>query len=44
MRGTVLVADDQTTARQALANELRDAGFDVCEAQDGAQALSLIHI
>ena len=38
MRGTVLVADDQTQARRALANELRDAGFDVCEAENGAQA------
>ena len=38
MRGTVLVADDQAGARRALANELRDAGFDVCEAENGAQA------
>jgi DNA-binding NtrC family response regulator len=38
MRGTVLVADDQPRARQALANELRDAGFDVCEAENGTQA------
>lgn len=38
MRGTVLVADDQPRARRALANELRDAGFDVCEADDGGEA------
>jgi DNA-binding NtrC family response regulator len=38
MRGTVLVADDQPRARRALANELRDAGFDVCEAENGEQA------
>jgi DNA-binding NtrC family response regulator len=38
MRGTVLVADDQPRARQALANELRDAGFDVCEADSGTEA------
>lgn len=38
MRGTVLVADDQPRARRALATELRDAGFDVCEAENGSQA------
>ena len=38
MRGTVLVADDQPRARRALATELRDAGFDVCEAENGTQA------
>ena len=38
MRGTVLVADDQPLARRALATELKDAGFDVCEAENGAEA------
>lgn len=37
MRGSVLVVDDQRLPRQALANELRDAGFKVAEARDGAE-------
>ena len=38
MRGTVLVVDDHASARRALANELEDAGFEVVEAADGAEA------
>ncbi|MCS5637043.1 MAG: response regulator [Myxococcota bacterium] len=37
MSGSVLVVDDQRLPRQALANELRDAGFKVAEASDGAE-------
>jgi DNA-binding NtrC family response regulator len=38
MRPTVLVVDDRERPRQALATELEDAGFDVVQASDGAQA------
>jgi DNA-binding NtrC family response regulator len=38
MRGTVLVVDDQSGARRALAEELQDAGFSVVEASDGLEA------
>ena len=36
MRGNVLVVDDQLRARRLLVTELRDAGFEVCEAGNGA--------
>jgi DNA-binding NtrC family response regulator len=35
MRGNVLVVDDQLRARRLLVTELRDAGFEVCEAGNG---------
>ena len=35
MRGNVLVVDDQLRARRLLVTELRDAGFEVCEASNG---------
>ncbi len=38
MRGTVLLVDDQPLPRQALANELTDAGFRVIQASDGEEA------
>lgn len=38
MPKTVLVVDDQALPRQALANELSDAGFLVVQAQDGEEA------
>ena len=41
MRGTVLVVDDHASARRALANELEDAGFEVVEAADGAEAWAI---
>jgi DNA-binding NtrC family response regulator len=41
MRPTVLVVDDRERPRQALATELEDAGFDVVQATDGAEAWEL---
>jgi DNA-binding NtrC family response regulator len=38
MRGIVLVVDDRARPRRALATELGDAGFEVVEAADGAEA------
>ena len=40
MHGNVLVVDDQPLPRRALANELRDGGFTVQEAADGAEGWS----
>jgi DNA-binding NtrC family response regulator len=37
MRGSVLVVDDQLRARRLLVTELRDAGFEVCEAGNGEE-------
>lgn len=37
MRGNVLVVDDQLRARRLLVTELREAGFEVCEAGNGAE-------
>lgn len=37
----VIVIDDDTELRAALAERLRDAGFEVSEATDGAAGLSL---
>jgi DNA-binding NtrC family response regulator len=37
MRGNVLVVDDQLRARRLLVGELREAGFEVCEAGNGAE-------
>ena len=39
VRGRVLVADDEASARMGLATLLRDAGFEVEEAEDGERAL-----
>lgn len=41
-RSTVLVADDDEDFRGALASELRDDGFQVWEAENGAAALELL--
>jgi DNA-binding NtrC family response regulator len=41
MRGNVLVVDDQPLSRIALANDLRDSGFEVQEASDGVQGWAL---
>jgi DNA-binding NtrC family response regulator len=38
MRGSVLVVDDQLRARRLLVTELREAGFEVSEAGNGADA------
>jgi DNA-binding NtrC family response regulator len=37
MRGCVLVVDDQLRARRLLVTELREAGFEVCEAGNGVE-------
>jgi len=37
--GTILVVDDEEKLRFVLGAHLRAAGFEVCEAQDGRQAI-----
>ncbi len=39
---TVLLVDDEEIARQAIANRLRDLGYQVLEASDGPSALEII--
>lgn len=39
MSATVLVVDDETDIRQAVAEILADEGYEVCSASDGAEAL-----
>ena len=39
---TVLVAEDDVIVRIVLADDLRDAGFEVIEAGSGAEALALL--
>ncbi len=41
MKGTILVAEDQDTAREALCQMLRDEGYQVHEAPDGKRAMAL---
>lgn len=41
---TVLVVDDEPDVREYLAQILRDAGFRVRTAQDGAEALEMIQV
>ncbi|MFP6641421.1 MAG: response regulator [Myxococcota bacterium] len=43
MHKKILVVDDQKLPRQALCNELLDAGFDVDQAADGVQGWRLFH-
>lgn len=43
MAGTILVAEDQESARQGLVALLRDEGFQVYEAADGTSAIKLIN-
>ncbi len=40
--GRILVVDDNERSRDALADQLRNAGFDVALASDGAQALEML--
>jgi len=42
MSGTILVVEDQDTARQSLSELLRDEGYDVHEAADGDTAFKVI--
>jgi len=39
---TVLIVEDEPLLRMLIADELRDCGFDVCEADDADAALSLM--
>jgi CheY-like chemotaxis protein len=39
---TVLVVDDDAAIREVIAEVLRDEGYDVAEASNGAQALELL--
>ena len=39
MRPKVLIVEDESTARQSLALLLADEGYEVMQAEDGAQAL-----
>ena len=43
MSGTLLVVEDQDTARQSLSELLRDEGYEVHEAADGDAALQMTH-
>jgi two-component system chemotaxis response regulator CheY len=40
MRKTIMVIDDSDSLRQVVGIALKSAGYDVTEAQDGAQALA----
>jgi EAL domain-containing protein (putative c-di-GMP-specific phosphodiesterase class I)/DNA-binding response OmpR family regulator len=40
--GTILVVDDEAPARRLLTTALHDAGYDVIDAKDGFEALSLL--
>ena len=41
MRPLVLIADDETRIRRLVAEHLEKAGFDVCQAQDGREAIEV---
>lgn len=40
-RGLILCIEDEDTLRRLITAELRDAGYDVCEAADGASGLRM---
>ncbi len=42
MSGTILVAEDETVARESLCEVLREEGYEVYEASDGKAALKVI--
>lgn len=42
MAKTILMVDDSTMVRQMVSFTLKEAGFDVLEAEQGQQALSLL--
>ena len=41
-RKSVLIAEDEPLVREVVGETLRDAGFDVYEASDGAEALDFL--
>ncbi len=41
LRPLILIADDESRIRRFVAEELERVGFDVCQAQDGEQALAV---
>ena len=43
MTGTVLVVEDQESARESLAELLRGEGYEVHEAADGKAAMALVN-
>ena len=40
----ILVADDETRIRRLVVESLENAGFDVCQAQDGRQAVDVFRL
>ncbi len=43
MKGTILIAEDQESARQSLSQFLREEGFQVYEAPDGTSAIKFVN-
>jgi CheY-like chemotaxis protein len=42
MKGTILIAEDQESARQSLSQLFREEGFQVYEAPDGTSAIKFV--
>ena len=40
----ILVADDETRIRRLVVESLENAGFDVCQAQDGRQVVDVFRL
>lgn len=43
MRRSILIADDDDAVRQVMRIALQQAGYDVCEATNGAEAIRAVH-
>ncbi|HPM24729.1 MAG TPA: response regulator [Phycisphaerae bacterium] len=43
MRRSILIADDDDAIRQVMRIALQQAGYDVCEATNGAEAIRAMH-
>lgn len=43
MRRSILIADDDDAVRQVMRIALQQAGYDVCEATNGAEAIRAMH-
>jgi DNA-binding response OmpR family regulator len=43
-RPLILIADDETKIRRLVTQHLEEAGFDICQAQDGKQALEVCEL